>query len=68
MYPDLEKVKESVINIGKLIKVKGLPKSLTPMIFAFTSNGSYLYSFLLNSDCLGRVSKGAQEIFNLLPH
>ena len=40
MYPDLEKIKESVINIGKLIKAKGLPKSLTPMIFAFTSNGS----------------------------
>lgn len=39
MYSDLEKVKESVVNFGNLIKVKGLSKSLSPMTFAFTSNG-----------------------------
>lgn len=52
MYSDLEKVKESVVNFGNLIKGKGLSKSLTPMIFAFTSNGMGCFYRVL-SECIG---------------
>ncbi|DBA04445.1 TPA: hypothetical protein N0F65_010041 [Lagenidium giganteum] len=54
MYTDLERAKEAVEQAGKLIKQEGLPKDLAPMTFVFTGNGN--------------VSKGAQEIFRLMPH
>ena len=54
MFATLDDAKLSIINIGKLISQKHLPKELCPFVIGFTSNG--------------RVSKGAQEIINLLPH
>eukprot|EP01137_Pigoraptor_chileana_P016460 Opistho-2@5903 len=54
MYPSLAVAKESIRAAGKKIKDVGLPKDLSPLVFAFTGNGA--------------VSKGAQEIFRELPH
>uniref|UniRef100_A0AAV1VLI7 Saccharopine dehydrogenase (NAD(+), L-glutamate-forming) n=1 Tax=Peronospora matthiolae TaxID=2874970 RepID=A0AAV1VLI7_9STRA len=54
MYADLEHAKEAVEAAGRRILKDGLPKELAPMTFAFTGNG--------------KVSKGAQEIFKLMPH
>lgn len=54
MYPSLENAKEAVHRLGKQITINGLPEQYAPMTFVFTGNGN--------------VSKGAQEIFNLLPH
>ncbi|TMW55077.1 hypothetical protein Poli38472_013839 [Pythium oligandrum] len=54
MYTDLERAKEAVEHAGKKIKTEGLPADLAPMTFVFTGNGN--------------VSKGAQEIFRLMPH
>lgn len=54
MYADLEHAKDAVEAAGKRIRSDGLPKALAPMAFAFTGNGN--------------VSKGAQEIFKLMPH
>ncbi|GAB9474451.1 Alpha-aminoadipic semialdehyde synthase [Globisporangium polare] len=54
MYTDLERAKEAVEIAGKKIKQDGLPSDLSPMTFVFTGNGN--------------VSKGAQEIFRLMPH
>jgi len=54
MFPSVEEAKESVKKVGENLKLKLLPIELTPFIIGFTSNG--------------RVSKGAQEIIDLLPH
>ncbi|KAI9908468.1 hypothetical protein PsorP6_004023 [Peronosclerospora sorghi] len=54
MYPDLKHAKDAVEAAGRRIRTDGLPKQLSPMTFAFTGNGN--------------VSKGAQEIFKLMPH
>ena len=62
MYPDLKRVQDSITTFGEMIASQGLPPSLCPMVFGFTSNGK----FLLTSS--GRVSQGAQKIFKLLPH
>ncbi|RLN58428.1 hypothetical protein BBJ28_00007446 [Nothophytophthora sp. Chile5] len=54
MYSDLEHAKEAVEAAGDRIRTDGLPADLAPLTFAFTGNGN--------------VSKGAQEIFRLMPH
>ncbi|OWZ14658.1 Alpha-aminoadipic semialdehyde synthase [Phytophthora megakarya] len=54
MYTDLEHAKDAVEAAGRRIRSDGLPGVLAPMTFAFTGNGN--------------VSKGAQEIFKLMPH
>lgn len=41
-------------DVGNAIRAHGLPKELSPMVFVFTGTGN--------------VSRGAQEIFQLLPH
>jgi saccharopine dehydrogenase (NAD+, L-lysine-forming) len=52
-YKDLEDIKNHFIAIGKEIKTKGLPPSLTPLIIGFSGYGN--------------VSIGAQEILDILP-
>ena len=54
MYPSLEKAKEAMGDVGDLIKTNGLPNDFGPCVFAFTGNGN--------------VSRGAQEVFQRLPH
>lgn len=54
MYADLACAKDAVEAAGRRIQADGFPKSLAPMTFVFTGNGN--------------VSKGAQEIFQLMPH
>lgn len=52
-YDSLEAAKEAVRQAGEKIGAHGLPESLTPLITGFAG--------------YGKVSQGAQEIFNLLP-
>ncbi len=52
-YSNLEDLKSSYIEIGKQISEKGFPEEITPMIVGVTGYGN--------------VSKGAQEIIDLLP-
>lgn len=55
MYSDLDHARDAVERAGKRLKgAGGIPKDLAPLTFVFTGNGN--------------VSKGAQEIFQLLPH
>lgn len=54
MYGEVDVAKEAVSRAGNLIRNNGLPQAITPMSFVFTGNGN--------------VSKGAQEIFELMPH
>jgi len=54
MYPSLESAKGALRDLGAAIKDHGLPDDFAPMTFAFTGNGN--------------VSRGAQEIFEELPH
>eukprot|EP00899_Mesostigma_viride_P017439 jgi/Mesvir1/25697/Mv01893-RA.1 len=54
MYPSLSAAKGAIIAVGAEIERQGLPASISPLIFTFTSTGN--------------VSKGAQEVFRLLPH
>ena len=55
MYHNLDDAKTGITRIGELIDQSGgLPADLEPLIFAFTGRGN--------------VSKGALEIFQLLPH
>lgn len=55
MYSDLEHAKDAVERAGKRLQTSGgIPEELGPLTFVFTGNGN--------------VSKGAQEIFKLLPH
>jgi alpha-aminoadipic semialdehyde synthase len=52
-YESLVETKEEIAKAGFRIRRSGLPSSLVPLIFGFTGDG--------------RVSLGAQEIFDLLP-
>jgi alpha-aminoadipic semialdehyde synthase len=52
-YPDLPTAKAEIAAAGKDIASQGLPRVLTPLIFGFAG--------------YGHVSRGAQEIFELLP-
>ncbi|PKP51165.1 MAG: hypothetical protein CVT92_13415 [Bacteroidetes bacterium HGW-Bacteroidetes-1] len=53
LYSSLMEAKAVVSKIGYEISTKGLPGSLSPMVIGLTGDGN--------------VSKGAQEILNLLP-
>ena len=52
-YGTLVEAKEALSKIGWTIKKHGLPPGLTPLVFGFAG--------------YGRVSQGAQEIFDILP-
>jgi len=52
-YDTLNSIKEYISGIGDVIKTKGLPKEITPMVVGITGYGN--------------VSKGAQEILDILP-
>ncbi len=52
-YPTLKEAKEAVAQIGEVIRSQGLPDALVPLVCGFTG--------------YGHVSKGAQEMFDLLP-
>ncbi len=52
-YNSLEEAKEDIRKTGQEIKENGLPKEICPLTIGFTGYGN--------------VSKGAQEITNLLP-
>ena len=59
MHNDLNAARFSVLELGKAIAPRGLseggiPKDFAPFTVTFTGNGN--------------VSKGAQEIFSLMPH
>jgi alpha-aminoadipic semialdehyde synthase len=54
MYVDLDYARAAVTAIGKEIEQAGLPRALGPLVFTFTGSGS--------------VSRGARDIFELLPH
>ena len=49
----LSKAKEALKEVGKIIQTEGTPSSCPPLITAFLGNG--------------RTSKGAQEMYDLLP-
>ncbi len=53
-YSDLNDARSQISEIGKEIEEKGLPLELAPYTVAFCGYGN--------------VSRGAQEIFDLLPH
>lgn len=53
-YSSLEEAKEDIAKIGQEIADRGLPKDLCPLVVGFAGYGN--------------VSKGAQEIFDVLPH
>ena len=53
-YKDISEAKNEIAAIGKEISEKGLPKELAPFTIGFTGYGN--------------VSRGAQSIFDLLPH
>ncbi len=52
-YDSLEEAKKHITKIGEIILAKGIPKELAPLAVGFIGYGN--------------VSKGAQEIFDLLP-
>lgn len=52
-YPTLNTLKQQLTKIGKSIENKGLSKQITPLVVGFAGYGN--------------VSKGAQEIIDLLP-
>jgi len=52
-YKDLEDLKKQFTAVGREIKTKGLPQSLTPLVIGFAGYGN--------------VSLGAQEILDVLP-
>ena len=52
-YKNLDEIKDHFKKIGKKIQQNGLPKSLTPLIIGFAGYGN--------------VSKGGQEILDILP-
>jgi saccharopine dehydrogenase (NAD+, L-lysine forming) len=53
-YSSLEEAKKEIEKIGEEIDENGFPIELCPIVVGFTGYGN--------------VSRGAQEIFNLLPH
>ena len=54
MYPSLDAARAAVSECGESIAAHGLPAEVAPLTFVFTGDGN--------------VSRGAQEIFALLPH
>ncbi len=52
-YPDLEAAKEALRLVGEEIKAHGLPSAITPLVIGFAGYGN--------------VSRGAQEILDILP-
>ncbi|KAK4793656.1 hypothetical protein SAY86_024091 [Trapa natans] len=54
MYTSLAAAKAAVLSVGEEIATCGLPLGICPLVFVFTGSGN--------------VSRGAQEIFKLLPH
>jgi alpha-aminoadipic semialdehyde synthase len=54
MYGTYEDARSAILKLGEAIRTRGLPEELAPLVFVFTSNG--------------KASKGAQEVFELLPH
>lgn len=54
VYYDLHEAKRCVYEMGEHISSDGLPSGLEPLVFTFTGKGN--------------VTKGALEIFKLLPH
>jgi alpha-aminoadipic semialdehyde synthase len=54
MHQNWEQAQHAIRSMGKLITSAGLPAELSPLVIAFTGNGN--------------VSKGAREVFELLPH
>ncbi len=52
-YSSLEDAKKEVRELGRRIQTDGLPRSIAPIVCIFAGRG--------------RVSKGAQQIFDLLP-
>jgi alanine dehydrogenase len=52
-YTDLNEIKNHFTTIGKEIKTKGFPPVLTPLVIGFSGYGN--------------VSRGAQEILDVLP-
>lgn len=53
-YNSVEEAKDHISGIGKEIEETGFPPELSPFVFAFAGYGN--------------VSRGAQEIFDLLPY
>jgi saccharopine dehydrogenase (NAD+, L-lysine-forming) len=53
-YSSLEQAKAEIRRVGEEIAGRGLPLDLSPMVIGFAGYGN--------------VSRGAQEIFDLLPH
>lgn len=53
-YHTLGEAKAAMEVVGEWIASEGIPEALSPMVFGFTGYGN--------------VSKGAQEMFDLLPH
>ncbi len=53
-YPDLSAVKKAFAAIGAELRQTGIPAALRPLTVGFAGYGN--------------VSKGAQEVFDLLPH
>lgn len=53
-YSDLTQAKQAVADSGRRLAAEGLPGELAPMVFGFAGYGN--------------VSRGAQEVFDLLPH
>jgi alpha-aminoadipic semialdehyde synthase len=52
-YASLDEAKSAISKVGEAIRADGLPAGLTPLVCGFTGYGN--------------VSKGAQEIYDLLP-
>jgi len=52
-YSTLEEAKEAISRVGEAIRRDGLPPAVAPLVCGFTGYGN--------------VSKGAQEIYDLLP-
>ncbi|UCE58169.1 MAG: hypothetical protein JSU63_12055 [Phycisphaerales bacterium] len=52
-YRDLDEAKNAIAHVGDIIKRDGLPDSLVPLVCGFAG--------------YGRVSQGAQEVFDALP-
>jgi alpha-aminoadipic semialdehyde synthase len=53
-YDGLENAKSAIVDAGKRLASEPLPEALAPMVFGITGYGN--------------VSRGAQEILDLLPH
>ena len=52
-YSSLQEAKDAVIHAGEVIKQRGLPSNVSPLVCGFAG--------------YGKVSGGAQEIYDLLP-